>query len=99
MMAERLPTADAVVARLGRCAAEAKLDGFRCQVHLNNRKVQIFSRNLEQTTGMFPDLVAATRKQLKVSSAIIEGEAVAVNETTLRCIRRAPRLDRSTISH
>jgi DNA ligase-1 len=82
MMAERLPTAEAVVARLGRCAAEAKLDGFRCQVHLNNRKVQIFSRNLEQTTEMFPDLVAATRKQLKVSSAVIEGEAVAVNETT-----------------
>ena len=82
MMAERLPTADAVVARLGRCAAEAKLDGFRCQVHLNNRKVQIFSRNLEQTTEMFPDLVAATRKQLKVSRAIIEGEAVAVNETS-----------------
>jgi DNA ligase-1 len=82
MMAERLPTADAVVARLGRCAAEAKLDGFRCQVHLSNRKVQIFSRNLERTTEMFPDLVAATRKQLKVSSAILEGEAVAVNETT-----------------
>lgn len=82
MMAERLPTAKAVVTRLGRCAAEAKLDGFRCQVHLHNRKVEIFSRNLERTTEMFPDLVAAAREQIKGSSAIVEGEAVAVNETT-----------------
>lgn len=82
MMAERLPTAEAVVARLGRCAAEAKLDGFRCQVHFSNRKVEIFSRNLERTTEMFPDLVSASRKQLKVSTAILEGEAVAVNEAT-----------------
>lgn len=82
MMAERLPSAKAIVTRLGRCAAEAKLDGFRCQVHLHNRKVDIFSRNLERTTEMFPDLVAAARVQIKAPSAIVEGEAVAVNETT-----------------
>lgn len=82
MMAERLPTAKAVVARLGRCAVEAKLDGFRCQVHLKDRKVEIFSRNLERTTEMFPDLVAAARKQIRASTAIIEGEAVAVDEVT-----------------
>ena len=82
MMAERLPTAEAIVARLGRCAAEAKLDGFRCQVHLSSRSVEVFSRNLERTTYMFPDLVAAVRKQIKTSNAIIEGEAVAINEAT-----------------
>lgn len=82
MMAERLPTAEAIIARLGRCAAEAKLDGFRCQVHLGKRKVEIFSRNLERTTQMFPDLVSAALRQIKGPSAIIEGEAVAVNEAT-----------------
>jgi DNA ligase-1 len=82
MMAERLPTAKAIISRLGRCAAEAKLDGFRCQVHLRNGRVAIFSRNLERTTDMFPDLVAAARRQIKVSSAIVEGEAVALNELT-----------------
>jgi DNA ligase-1 len=82
MMAERLPTAEAIIARLGGCAAEAKLDGFRCQVHLGNRKVEIFSRNLERTTQMFPDLVSAALKQIKGSSAIVEGEAVAINEAT-----------------
>ncbi len=82
MMAERLPTAEAITARLGRCAAEAKLDGFRCQLHLRNRKTEIFSRNLERTTEMFPDLVSAASKQIKASNAIVEGEAVAINETT-----------------
>jgi DNA ligase-1 len=82
MMAERLPTAEAIISRLGRCAVEAKLDGFRCQVHVGHRGVEIFSRNLERTTEMFPDLVAAVRKQIKTRNAIIEGEAVAINDAT-----------------
>jgi len=82
MLAERLPNAEAIVKRLGRCAAEAKLDGFRCQVHLRGRKVEIFSRNLERTTDMFPDIAAAVSGVVRARSAIIEGEAVAVDEAT-----------------
>jgi DNA ligase 1 len=82
MLAERLPDAEAIIARLGRCAVESKLDGFRCQVHVRNHKVEIFSRNLERTTAMFPDLVAAVQAQIQARDAIIEGEAVAINEAT-----------------
>jgi DNA ligase 1 len=82
MLAERLSNAEAIVKRLGRCAVEAKLDGFRCQIHLSNRKVEIFSRNLERTTGMFPDISAAVAMSVRARSAIIEGEAIAVNEAT-----------------
>jgi len=82
MLAERLPNAEAIVKRLGRCAVEAKLDGFRCQVHLRARKVEIFSRNLERTTDMFPDIAEAVVASVRARSAIIEGEAVAVNEAT-----------------
>lgn len=82
MLAERLPSAEQIIARLGRCAVEAKLDGFRCQVHLNGDEVEIFSRNLERTTAMFPDIAEATRKQIAARKAIIEGEAVAVDEAT-----------------
>jgi DNA ligase 1 len=82
MLAERLPNAEAIVKRLGRCAVEAKLDGFRCQVHLGGRKVEIFSRNLERTTDMFPDIAEAVVARVRARSAIIEGEAVAVNEAT-----------------
>jgi DNA ligase-1 len=82
MLAERSPNAEAIVKRLGRCAVEAKLDGFRCQVHLRGRKVEIFSRNLERTTDMFPDIASAVSGVVRARSAIIEGEAVAVDEAT-----------------
>jgi DNA ligase 1 len=82
MLAERLPNAETIVKRLGRCAVEAKLDGFRCQVHLSGRKVEIFSRNLERTTDMFPDIASAVAASVRARSAIIEGEAVAVDEAT-----------------
>src|SRR5262247_3922906 len=82
MMAERLPNADAILKRLGRCSVESKLDGFRCQVHLGDRKTEIFSRNLERTTAMFPDIAAEVSGVVRARSAIIEGEAVAINEAT-----------------
>jgi DNA ligase-1 len=82
MLAERLPTAEAIIDRLGRCSVEAKLDGFRCQIHLGGRRTEIFSRNLERTTDMFPDIAAAARASLRARRAIIEGEAVAINEAT-----------------
>lgn len=43
--------------------------------------VRIFSRNLENTTYMFPDVVEAAQK-LKVKSAILDGEAIAFNPKT-----------------
>jgi DNA ligase-1 len=82
MLAERLSSAEEIIARLGRCAVEAKLDGLRCQVHLNDERVEIFSRNLERMTGMFPDIVEAIKAQVAARQAIIEGEAVAINEAT-----------------
>ena len=82
MLAERLPDAEAIIKKLGRCAVESKIDGFRCQVHVDGSRVEIFSRNLERTTQMFPDIIRAIRKQLKAKNAIIEGEAVAFNEST-----------------
>ena len=43
--------------------------------------VRIFSRNLENTTPMFPEIAAAAQK-LPVKSAIFEGEAIAFNPET-----------------
>jgi DNA ligase-1 len=82
MLAERLPSAEKIVEKIGRCEVEAKLDGFRCQVHLKGGKVEIFSRNLERTTDMFPDIAAALREEFTARSAILDGEALAVNEET-----------------
>ncbi|HYP28927.1 MAG TPA: ATP-dependent DNA ligase [Blastocatellia bacterium] len=82
MLAERLPGAEQVIEKIGRCAVEPKLDGLRCQVHLKSGRVEMFSRNLERMTDMFPDISAGVREQVKAKSAIIDGEALALNEET-----------------
>jgi DNA ligase 1 len=78
-LAERLPSAEAIIAKLGRAAVERKYDGFRCQVHKAGDDIKIFSRNLEDMTASFPEIAEATRRQVVVGTAIFEGEAVAYN--------------------
>lgn len=82
MLAERLPSAEKIIQKIGTCEVEAKLDGFRCQVHLKGGKVEIFSRNLERTTDMFPDIATALRAEFNARSAILDGEALAMNVET-----------------
>src|SRR3712207_5348143 len=55
-LAERLPSAEAIIAKLGRAAVERKYDGFRCQVHKADDDVRIFSRSLEDLTASFPEI-------------------------------------------
>ena len=76
-LAERADSAEEILARLGRCAIEPKFDGFRMQVHKNGDDVAIFSRGLEDLSGMFPDVVAAVHAQIAAKEAILEGEALA----------------------
>lgn len=80
-LAERLPSAEKILEKVGKTVAiEPKFDGFRSQIHIykegRDKKVMIFSRNLENTTAMFPDLVEAALK-IDVDSAIFDGEAIA----------------------
>lgn len=100
--AERLPTAQKIIEKLGKPAAEPKYDGFRMQIHLDRSKkakklkkqdtlfssfetdgsrVCIYSRNLENITAMFPDVVEKIQK-LNAQNLIIEGEAVGFNPET-----------------
>lgn len=81
-LAQRLPSAEAIIARLGRVQLEPKYDGFRLQLHRDGAHVWAFSRRLEDVTGMFPDLAGAMRRQLTVKRAIVEGEAVVHNPET-----------------
>ncbi|MEK7188234.1 MAG: ATP-dependent DNA ligase [Patescibacteria group bacterium] len=85
-LAERLPTAEKILEKVGqKVYVEPKYDGFRAQVSIwtqgHQKKVAIFSRNLENTTLMFPDLVSAVKK-IKVESAIFDAEAIAYNVKT-----------------
>src|ERR671921_1121236 len=78
-LAERLPSAEAIIAKLGRVAVERKYDGFRCQVHKADSDVRIFSRNLEDLTASFPEIAESARRQVVASTASFEGEALAYN--------------------
>ncbi len=80
-LCERLPSSEDIIEKMGRAAIEAKYDGFRCQVHKKGDTIEIFSRNLERTTKMFPEIREAARS-LPAREAIFEGEALAYNEIT-----------------
>jgi DNA ligase-1 len=82
MLAERLPSAEAILAQLGRCSIENKYDGFRCQVHKAGDRISIFSRNLEEMSDAFPDIAAGAVGQIRAENAIFEGEALAYNPLT-----------------
>ncbi len=81
-LAERLPSPEAIIAKIGRCSVEPKYDGFRCQVHKDGTQVKVFSRNLEDTTSMFPDIAEAAVLQIKDEKAIFEGEAIGYDPDT-----------------
>ncbi|GGM78307.1 ATP-dependent DNA ligase [Thermogymnomonas acidicola] len=83
MLAERLSSVHEIMEKMGgRAAFEFKYDGIRVQVHVFGGQVRIFSRGLEETTGQFPDIVRAVKEEVKVESAILDGEAVPVNPET-----------------
>ncbi len=81
-LAERIPTAEKIIEKLGECVVEPKYDGVRVQVHITTQgEVSIFSRNLESTTAMFPDLVLAAKKELP-RGVVFDGEAIAYDPKT-----------------
>jgi len=48
--------------RLEKMAVDTKIDGFRQQIHKIGQDIKIFSRQEEDITKMFPDIVKAVRK-------------------------------------
>ncbi len=81
-LAERLPTAEAIIAKMGVVVAQYKYDGLRAQIHKDGQQVTIFSRNLEDQSHMFPELIAGTLKQVRAERAILDAEALAYNATS-----------------
>jgi DNA ligase-1 len=83
--AERLSSGKEIIDKIGICAVEPKVDGFRLQAHFKKNgkaKTVLFTRNLEDATFMYPDVVAGIEKQVRAKEAIFEGEAIAYNPDT-----------------
>lgn len=80
MRAERLSSGQEIIDQIGRCAVEPKYDGFRLQIHIKRKngktKVKLYSRNLEEVSFMYPDVIAGVTKEIKGEEVILEGEAI-----------------------
>jgi DNA ligase 1 len=57
--------------------AEYKYDGIRAQVHIHGKKVKIFSRNLNDITSFFPELVQVALDNIEERKMILDGEILA----------------------
>ena len=79
-LAERLPDPKTILEKYGgEVHVQYKYDGFRVQIHKNGDHVRLFSRNLEETTLMFPDIIKGVLSQVKADSIILDSEALAYN--------------------
>ncbi|MCL4360531.1 ATP-dependent DNA ligase [Patescibacteria group bacterium] len=82
-LCQRLPHADEMIKKMGEVAVEPKYDGVRTQIHVQRQdngrlRVQSFSRNLENTTAMFPELTHIGA-QIHAREVILDSEAVGVD--------------------
>lgn len=91
-LCQRLPTADEMIKKMGTVGVEPKYDGVRVQIHYKSTNgkwqmanVKTFSRNLENTTAMFPEL-QDVGKQLHAQEIILDSEAVGLDPKTGKII-------------
>ena len=83
MLADRVKSGEEALEKMGgRLAAEYKLDGERVQLHVRGDRVELFSRSLEDISSYYPDIIEKIPGLVNADSAILEAEAVAVNENT-----------------
>lgn len=87
MLAQRLKSPDEMVKKMGQVAVESKLDGLRIQIHFksggfkNGSKVRVYTRNLNNTSWMFPEL-REMGKFVRAKEIILDTEAVGLDEET-----------------
>lgn len=88
MRAERLSSGEEIVEKIGRCSIEPKYDGFRVQLHYSKKKdeVRLYSRNLEDVSFMYPDLIEGVKQDVKADEVILEGEAIGYDPETGRLL-------------
>lgn len=78
-LCERLPSAEKTIEKMGTVDSQFKYDGFRVQIHKDGDTISLFSRNLENMTHMFPEIIEGAKRQIKAKTAILDTEALAYN--------------------
>ena len=87
-LCSRLPSASEMIKKMHTVSVEPKYDGVRVQIHYKRHggsdkkpSVDTYSRNLEKTSGMFPELLRIGN-QLKADDVILDAEAVGMDPKT-----------------
>ncbi|MDR9419431.1 ATP-dependent DNA ligase [Gracilimonas sp.] len=62
--------------------AEEKFDGMRCQIHIQNEKVMIFSRDLNDITHSFPEVVSYFSEK-ELPKIVLDGEICVYKDETI----------------
>ena len=79
MLASPAEDAQEILTRLGpEVWVEDKYDGIRCQLHRSGGEVRLYSRDLHDISGQFPEVVAAARDL--AWDGILDGEILAWRE-------------------
>lgn len=87
MLGERSRSIGDILDKMGgRCAFEYKYDGLRIQAHMMRKDgdidINLFSRQLEDITKQYPDIVDVLKKTFAGDDCIVEGECVPVDQKT-----------------
>ena len=86
-LCQRLKTAEEMIEKMGTVITEPKYDGTRVMIHIRkagkNWKVRTFTRNLEESSGMFPELLnEQALNDIRAEEVILDSEAVGYDSVT-----------------
>jgi DNA ligase-1 len=99
MLASPVETPAAVFERMGAASVwtEEKYDGVRCQLHRQGDRVELFSRDLKETTSAFPEL--SGNAESIGHDVLFDGEVLAHRDgRVLRFFELQRRLGRKKVS-
>jgi len=83
MLFQKSETFDSAFTKVGTPAAiEYKYDGFRLQIHRSGKTIRLFTRNLEDVTAQFPDIVEFVKRDINSTSFVIDCEAIGYDSKT-----------------
>ncbi len=77
------PIESRAVDDLSQYKAEEKFDGMRCQVHISGTKAQLFSRDLNDISDSFPELLTFFQG-LNLPDSVLDGEICVYKDKTIR---------------
>ncbi|MFP3915526.1 MAG: ATP-dependent DNA ligase [Actinomycetota bacterium] len=82
MLAQSAEDLASALERTGPAAVEWKLDGIRLQVHRRDRRVEVYTRNLNPVTERMEEVVERAMA-LPCRTAVLDGEALTFDERGL----------------